>query len=436
MVTERELHDVLMAEADDPAAESYLLGLSDRALLAADGRGARKWKRYVPGVAVGTAFVVAGAFGVAALGSGSGSGGGGSGGKTTALNAPTGASNGAAQGALVDFQVECFGGAGPKLAMDWVWDPTAQQYRAVEGGVSTAFTPSPDGKRALVVQGTYPNKRWAVADWNDAIAGRVTYHELADAVGGVFWTADGKSVISALTRGMAPDKSGRTVLSNKTVDFYDPSTGAERSVPIPKEVLDRANGGQWLLQQWQADHDSPVFPLVNLSGDRVEWLDAGGKVVRTLTVQNGLSTDPRAVEPYLQVAVSPDGHYLAEYNGTNIATFDLQTGGRRIALSPAAMDPGRSYYYGWTGDHQITLAVDPSLPASSGSEPTGDPSASAKKSGSEAKPGHSPVYRVYGPDLKLIEETKFVLPADPKGYCATWPTTWAPKTQFPGAFTP
>jgi hypothetical protein len=88
------------------------------------------------------------------------------------------------------------------------------------------------------------------------------------------------------------------------------------------------------------------------------------------------------------------------------------------------MDLPRSYYLGWTGDHQITLAVDPAL-AGAGTPGRVPP-----------KTGHSPVYRVYGPDLKLIEEAKFVLPADPKGYCSSWPITWAPKTRFPGAFAP
>ncbi|NUR31856.1 MAG: hypothetical protein HOV83_39445 [Catenulispora sp.] len=422
MVTERELRDVLTEAVDDPAAEQYLLGLSDRALLAArgrGGRGARTWRRYVPGVAVGTAFVVAGTFGVLALAGGSGDGG--RGGKVTEMNAPTGVPNAVARSALVDFEVECFDGRGPKLAMDYVWDPEAQQYRAIDGEKAVTFTPSPDGKLALVKQGTN-TKVWAVADWDDAIADRVTYHEADD--GGVLWTADGKALISAMTWVNGPDKSPRLVLSNKTVDFYDPGTGGKRSVPIPQAVLDRVAGGQWLLQQWQADHDAPVFPMVNLTGDRIEWLDAGGKVARTLTVQNGLGADPRADNPYLQIAISPDNRYLAESNGTNIATFDLQAGGRRIAVSPSTMDPARWSYAGWTADDQITLAVDTSMVDS------------AKPGWKQPKTGHSPVYRVYGPDLKLIEEARFVLPADPQGYCASWPITWAPKTQFPGAFVP
>ncbi|GAA1981068.1 hypothetical protein [Catenulispora subtropica] len=420
MVTEQELREVLTGAADDAAAETYMLGLSDRALAMAEGRGTRRWARYAPGVAVGTAFAVAGTFGVLALDGGSGGGGGG-GERVASLNAPTMATNPAAQSALVDFEVECLDKGAPKMAMDWVWDPETQQYHGVDGDVYTAFTPSPDGKRALVVQGM-PAVRWAVAGWSDAVAGRLTFHDLGALSGGVRWTTDGAEVTNGADWITGADATGKPVVMDDSVEFYDPSTGAARSVHLPAAVIDRITSGQWVLQQWQGDHDSVVFPMASVSGDRVEWLDTGGKVVRTVTVQNGLAaTAPKGI-PFLQTATSPDGRFLTEFNATVVATFDLRAGGRRIAQS--SPDVQRSYYLGWTGDHEITLAIDET------GQDAGKPGSGVPKT------RHDLVYRVLGPDLKVIEETKFPLPEDPQGHCASWPVTWAPKTQFPGAFVP
>ncbi|NUP50564.1 MAG: hypothetical protein HOW97_25120 [Catenulispora sp.] len=422
MITEDELRSVLRNAADDPAADAYTLGLSDRALADARGRGQRRWVRYAPGVAVGTAFVVAGTFGVLALGGGSG----GSGGeRVTSSNAPQTLANPESKSALLDFEVECVGGkSAPKMAMDWVWDPGSQQYRAVDSNVYTAFTPSPDGKRALVVQTAYPNLRWGVADWDDAVAGRMTYQEIPDGLQGMRWSADGKEVAAALMWADSPGRDGKPDMKSKTLEFFNPATGGKWTVPVPQAVIDRVTSGQWTLQDWEGDHDSVLFPMVSASGDRMEWLDAGGKVTRTLTVQNGLAATTRSMNPMLKAEVSSDGRYLAEANDTTVATFDLQAGGRRIATSQPDLDPTRSYYLAWTGDNEITIAID---------EVDKD---AGKPGWKMSNTGHSPLYRVYGPDLKVIEESKFVLPADPKGYCASWPITWAPKSQFPGAFVP
>lgn len=420
MITEEGLREMLLAAVDDPAAEAYTLGLSDRALLAARGRGQRRWLRYAPGVAVGTAFAVAGTFGVLALAGGSGSGGG----RVTASNVPKMAANPVANSVLLDFEVECFGNGGPKLAMDWVWDPATQQYRAVDGSVYTALTPSPDGERALVVQGV-DTRLWGVADYADAVAGKVTYFSKKDDVSiGLRWTDDGKALTTTLAWTNGPNKDEKLVLANKTADFYDPDTGTKRSVPIPQAVLDGVRSGDWQAEQWQGDFDSVLFPMVSTSGDRMQWLDREGKVARTLALQDGLHASPPPNQ-YLGTWMSPDGRYLAESDGTVLATFDLKQGGRRVGSTSVA---GGGIFFRekdvWGADNEIILAVDPAMKDA------------GKPDFQQPKNGHSPVYRVFGPDLKLIEETKFVLPDDPQGYCASWPVTYAPKSQFPGAFTP
>ena len=79
---------------------------------------------------------------------------------------------------------------------------------------------------------------------------------------------------------------------------------------------------------------------------------------------------------------------------------------------------------GWIGDHEMMTAADTELKTSGH---TGDP---------VALTGHSPVYTVLSPDFKPLQQAKFVLPADPRGTCSTWPMSWAPAGQFPGAFVP
>ncbi|MFL6112757.1 MAG: hypothetical protein ACJ786_15600 [Catenulispora sp.] len=417
MLTTDDLRDAMAAAVDDPAAEAYTIGLSDRALAEAGGRAARRWVRLVPGVAVGTAFVVAGTFGVLALGGGAGGGK-----QVNAMSAPAAPANRLSESALLDFEVECLNGQGPKMAMDWVWDPETQQYRAVDGSVYTSFTPSPDGKRALVLKGT-PAGGWAVADWADAVAGRVTFHPITDGVG-LRWTADGKELTTVKTWGPAAKKDGSAVITNKSADFYDPAMAAKRSVPLPQAVLDRAAGGQWQLQEWQGGHDAVVFPMVSTAGDRVEWLDAQGKVLRTVALQNPLRAAPHSVGS-ISSHISPDGRYLAEDDGKVLATFDLQAGGRRLGETPIRGGAGESIVMidslnPWNGNDEIVLRIDPA----------------AKPTPPEPKTGHSPIYRVLSHDMKVVEETKFVLPDDPRGYCASWEVTWAPKTQFPGAFVP
>jgi hypothetical protein len=316
--------------------------------------------------------------------------------------------------------------------MDWAWDAATQQYRALDGSVYTAITPSPDGKRALVVQDV-ATRGWGVADYADAVAGRVTFFTKNDGVAiGLRWTADGKELTTTPGWSNGPKKEEKLVLANKTADFYDPDTGTKRSVPIPQAVLDGMNSGDWLLEQWEGDSDSVLFPMVSTSGETVQWLDREGKVVRTVTLRGGLPASP-GPNPYLGAWVSPDGRYLAESDGTLLATFDLQRGGLRLGSITIAGNGifSRQDADVWGAGNEIILTLDPAM-KDAGKTGVGQ----SKSSLAQPKTGHSPVYRVYGPDLKLIEETKFVLPDDPKGYCASWPITWAPKSQFPGAFTP
>ena len=143
-----------------------------------------------------------------------------------------------------------------------------------------------------------------------------------------------------------------------------------------------------------------------------------------MDLQNGL---PPVSTPgvYVNAYISPDGRYLAETDGTRLATFDLTDRGRRLAQVQVDGREFRNDASVWTGDHEIILTDDPAM------KDSGKPGVT-----SFPKTGHSPVYRVLGPDLKVIEETQFVLPDDPRGYCSSWPITWAPKTQFPGAFVP
>lgn len=417
MVTEQELRDVLTAAVDDPVADAYTRGLSDRALASAGDRKARTWTRFAPGIAVGTAFVVAGVFGVSALGGSAGGGGM----RITVSNVPRMSTNPAANSALLDFEVECFDKAAPKMAMDWVWDQDAQQYKGVDASVYTSFTPSPDGKHVLVVQGI-DTALWGVAGWTDAIAMRVPMHSKTDGIG-MRWTDDGSELTSTVHWVGGPNKSETVVLGNKTADFYDPGTGAERSVPIPEAALDAGASGKWQLLQWQGNHDTVLFPMVSVTGDKIQWLNAAGTVTRAVTLQNGLSTGSAPGMPFAYL--SPDGRYLAETDGLRLATFDLTDGGHRLAQIQTDKFQFRNNASVWTGDHEIILTGDPAM------KDAGKPGVT-----SFPKTGHSPVYRVLGPDLKVIEETPFVLPDDPRGSCGSWPITWAPKTQFPGAFVP
>ena len=119
-----------------------------------------------------------------------------------------------------------------------------------------------------------------------------------------------------------------------------------------------------------------------------------------------------------------------------LAVFDLQAGGKRVGR----LDTSGYLYTGWVGDHQIVTGVEPKAPAtSSGSSPSAPstPTTSASKPKTTgASTGHSPVNSVLSPELKVVQQAEFVLPSDPHGYCATWPLSWAPANQFPGAFVP
>lgn len=428
MVTEQELRDAMADAVDDLAAETYTLGLSDRAL--AEAREDSRWwrpmtggragarVRWVPVVAVGSAFVVAAAVGMAALGGGGGSG---SGPSVSALAAPQTPANPLGQAVLTEFGTECFDGHGPKLDLTYVWDPATQQYHGVSGRVVTGFYPSPDGKYALVEQGVPPGvQSWAVAGWSDAVAGRVTPHPLAGA-GGVHWTADGKEVVTSLGWGVAK-ATGGPVLQNKTADFYDPASGRRlASVPIPQIVLDRVASGKWSIQEFQGDHDSALFPLLSADGNRLEYLNAQGTVVRTLTLQDGLAA--RASKPSdfalaESARISPDGRYLSELDSSVLAVFDLQAGGKRVGY----LDVSGRVFTGWVGDHQIVTSMEKNGPVSAGQE--------------VPRTGHNSVYSVLSPELKVLQQAEFVLPSDPHGHCATWPMSWAPANQFPGAFVP
>jgi hypothetical protein len=409
---------------DDPAAETYTLGLSDRAL--ADAReGSRWWRpmtgqragvrvRWVPAVAVGSAFVVAAGVGIAALGNGAGSGGGS---PVSALAAPESPANPLGQAALTAFGAECFDGHGPKLDMTYVWDPATQQYQGVPGDTVKSFHPSPDGKYALVEQGI-PLQSWAVAGWSDAVAGRVTSHPLA-VLGGVHWTAGGKEVVTGLDW-QAATTAGRPALQKQGADFYDPASGRLlASVPIPQTVLARDASRQWSVQEVQGDHHAPVFPVLSADGDRLEYLDSQGATIRTVQVQDGLpASEGKESDVTESAQISPDGRYLSETSGFAFAVFDLQAGGKRVGH----MDLTGHMFTGWIGDHQIVT----------GTEKNGPPSVSRRAT----QTGHNPVYSVLSPELKVLQQAEFVLPSDPHGYCATWPVSWAPVNQFPGAFVP
>jgi hypothetical protein len=421
--TEQELQEALADAADDPAVEKFMLGLSDRALAEA-GRGPR-WRRpmpgsrsrWVPGIAVGTAFAVAGAFGVVALDGGGGSGNG----SPAALTAPDTLTNAVGQSALVSFAAECFDAHGPKLDLTYVWDPATQQYHGVAGKVSAYFYPSPDGQRALIEVGdVFAARSWAVASWADAVAGRVTPHAITG-VSGVHWTADGKEIVSDLTWDTR-EATGGVTLKSRTADFYDPASGRLlASVPLPQEVLTRVASGQWSVQEFQGDHDSVLFPLLSADGSRLDYLNAQGATVRTLTLHEGLSANGTNQSARTESAqISPDGRYLSEMDGSVVAVFDLQAGGKRIGWT----DITTHMWTGWTGSNQIVTVVDKSERLTGSA---GDPVPST---------GHSPVYSVLTPDLKVVQEVKFVLPADPRGACTTWPVSWASAGQFPGAYVP
>jgi hypothetical protein len=424
MVTEQELREAMADAVDDPAAETYTLGLSDRALAEAR-EGSRWWRpmagrragagmRWLPVVAVGSAFVVAAAVGVAALGGGDGSGGG----SVSALAAPESPTNPVGLAGLAEFGAECFDGHGPKLDLTYVWDPATRQYHGISGDVQTAFYPSPDGKYALVEQGV-PPQSWAVAGWSDAVAGRVTPQHPLTGLSGVHWTADGKELVTGLDW-QAATTAGGPARQNQGADFYDPASGRLlASVPIPQTVLARDASRQWSIQEVQGDHASPVFPVLSADGDRLEYLNAQGATVRTLQVQDGLpASDGKESDVVESAQLSPDGRYLSETSASVLAVFDLQAGGKRIGR----LDVSGHVFTGWIGDHQIV----------SGVEKNGPPSPSRGL----LKTGHNPVYSVLSPELKVLQQAEFVLPSDPHGLCATWPISWAPANQFPGAFVP
>ncbi|ACU70350.1 hypothetical protein Caci_1427 [Catenulispora acidiphila DSM 44928] len=428
MVTEQDLQEALADAVDDPAAERFTLGLSERAL--AEAAAASRWRRSMPGrrrrrrwvpvVAIGSAFAVAAAVGAVALGGAVGSGGG----SPSTLAAPEMLANPLGQAGLVEFAVECFGDHGPKLDMSYVWDPTTRQYHGVPGDVQTSYLPSPDGKQALVVRGTASYvESWAVAPWSDAAAGRLTPHPSTNG-GGMHWTADGKEVVSDLAWNVDKESGGPT-LASRTADFYDPATGRRlASVALPQTVLTRVASGQWSIQEFQGDHGSVLFPLLSGDGSRLEYLNAQGVTVRTLTLQEGLPGNVANVPNHNlteSAQLSPDGRYLAEYDGSVIAVFDLQADGKRIGW----MDIKAHLFTGWIGAHQLVTGVDRSEPSTSGSRDDPAP-----------QTGHSPVYSILTPDLKVVQQATFVLPGDPRGTCATWPMSWAPTGQFPGAFVP
>ena len=425
MVTEQELRDAMAEAVDDLAAETYTLGLSDRAL--AEAREDSRWwrpmtdrragarVRWVPVVAVGSAFVVAAGVGMAALGGGNGSG---SRSSQSALAAPETPAKPLGQGALTAFAAECFDGRGPKLDLTYVWDPATRQYHGISGDVQTAFDPSPDGKYALVEQGV-PPQSWAVAGWSDAVAGRMTPQHPLTGLSGVHWTADGKELVTGLDW-QSSTTAGGPALQNQGADFYDPASGRLlASVPIPQTVLARDASRQWSIQEVQGDHASPVFPVLSADGDRLEYLNAQGATIRTLHVQDGLpASDGKESDVTESAQLSPDGRYLSETSGSVLAIFDLQAGGKRIGR----LDVSGHVFTGWIGDHQIVT----------GMEKNGPPSGS----GAAPQTGHNPVYSVLSPELKVLQQAEFVLPSDPHGYCATWPISWAPANQFPGAFVP
>ena len=420
MLTEQDLKDALADAVQAPEAERLTLGLSDRAL--AQARAGSWWRRslsgerrrLMPGIAVGSALVVAAAVGMTAAGGGSGSGNG----SPSSFVAPDMPGNPLGQSALTEFGVQCPGGHGPKLDHWYVWDRATQRYVGVPGDWATTFQAAPDGKRALV-QHELPGmaRSWAVAGWPEAIAGHARQHPIANG-NVVQWTADGKEVVSRVREGFG--QSGADGVGNKSADFFDPASGRLlASVPIPQQVRAMTTSGQWSLQQWQGDHDSVLFPLLNAQGDRMEFLNARGDIVRTLTLQDGLPADVKLQPMDVETAeISPDGRYLLELSAVHLVTFDLDSG-KRIG----ALDDPKFTFQGWTGAHDIMTAADTAT-------------ATARNGYQRPLTGHSQVYSVWTPELKVLQQATFVLPADPQGACSTWPMSWAPKSQFPGAFVP
>ena len=424
MLTEQELQEALAAAVEDEAAERFTIGLSDRALAEADGDSwlrrtlSGRRGRWVPFAAVGSALAVVAAVGVVVVRDGGGSDSSAASGSLTSLKAPKSPAHPLGGSAVTEFGVVCFDPNGPKLNASYVWDPATRQYRGLDDDTKTTYQASPDGKRALVVHGAADaTDSWGVADWSDAIAGRVTQHPTTDRAG-VHWSADGREVVGDIEFTQVTP-TGMALLKTMTADYYDPSSGRRlASLALPQQVIDMATSGKWVVQQWQGDHDSAIFPMLSVDGNQVKYLDARGNVVRTLALQEGLPQDAASMRGVSRM--SSDGRYLAEYAGSVIAVFDLGAGGKRIG----SFDGDGFVAAGWIGDHMMMSATDTKLTTSGH---TGD---------QVALTGHSLIYTVMTPDFKPVQQAKFVLPADPNGACSTWPMSWAAAGQFPGAFVP
>ena len=159
-----------------------MLGLSDRALAEAR-EGSAGWPPMTPAqvgavrrpaIAVGSAFVVAGtsAWRRSAAGSDGGSGSG-----VAGLPAAPERRERGGQAALTEFAAECFERARLKLDRGpRSGTRQSQQYRAVDAREMMAFYAVAGRKEGIGGAGhAAGSASWAVADWSDAVAGRVTH---------------------------------------------------------------------------------------------------------------------------------------------------------------------------------------------------------------------------------------------------------------------
>lgn len=408
MTTEEELREALVRAVDDPAADAFTLGMSDRALTQAR----RQRRRLRARLAAGTAIIAAGAV-AAVLGFGGAGLPRGAQPPATFTVTPTMPDAPVGQSALIAFSAECSSKKGPQLARQYLWNPDTRRYVAMPAGTRDWYEPSPNGQQVLVVRDNPPTA-WAAGGWDAAFAGTLLFHPITDGIG-VQWSLSGSEVMSRMVEDVAGEPE---YLRNTAVWFYNPLTGAGHPVPIPQAVKDRLVGSKWSLQQWTGVDSSPQFPLLNAAGDHVEWLDDEGRVTQSATVHPGRVNGPDTPGGVAQL--SPDGFYLLVDNATGRAVFDLRNGGRQIYVSyPGA--PATFAFDGWTGDHQFLTYhqrnADMKPPVPSGE-------------------GHDPVYEVRGPTMELLQQAPFTLASDPTGRCSTYPTAWASSGLFPGAFTP
>ncbi|GAA1961456.1 hypothetical protein [Catenulispora subtropica] len=407
--TEAELHAGLAASADEEDFDLLLTGMADRAMT--QGRSLARRRR---ATTVGASLAVLGLAASAAFSLRPGHED-----DQPAVPPPAGITTVGAT-ALTAYDATCFDGpvAQPSLTT-YVWDPVTKQYAKTTAGPT--ITLSPDGRLALLQTGITTDgvTSYAVASWPDVVAGRVpagAYRQVPAQVS-LKWTTDSTGLIDEAAGRNASDPS------DASIDFYNPTNLGKTARPLPAAVVDmittRHAGGPWHVIDISGTVVDFTVTVVSKDYKQLRVITSGGQTIRNLKLP---SVPSRLVQNSPRLAFSPDGRYLALWNGSGSAVYDLATASSRMVFhversgsaDGGKPDPQNFELTGWTAHDQLFGVVRWST------------------SGSQQRDVHQEI-RLLTPYGEEVDSVEVSVPGDTKRVCSLFTMTIGPAEDFPTA---